>query len=127
MFRLDFLSCFLTILATILVGRKSWTGLAVSIVNSAIVCVIGVHTSQYGFIPANLFCIGIYSVSIRSWLKGKKTSQDEIQAQSLPSVAEAPRRNGDVRHRSLFLVHSSSKPARVNFGSTASEAFPKAR
>jgi hypothetical protein len=27
MFHLDYLSCFLTTLATVLVGRKSWTGL----------------------------------------------------------------------------------------------------
>jgi hypothetical protein len=69
MFRLDYLSCFLTVLATILVGRKLWTGLVVSGVNSVIVCVIGMQTSQFGFIPANLFCICIYSCSIRSWIK----------------------------------------------------------
>ena len=59
MFQLDYLSCFLTVVATILVGRKMWTGLVVSGVNSLIVCVIGLHTSQYGFIPANVFCICI--------------------------------------------------------------------
>jgi hypothetical protein len=69
MFRLDYLSCFLTILATVLVGRKSWTGLLISIVNSMIVCVIGFRTSQFGFIPANLICICVYAFSIRSWLK----------------------------------------------------------
>jgi hypothetical protein len=55
MFQLDYLSCFLTVVATILVARKMWTGLVVSGVNSLIVCVIGLHTSQYGFIPANVF------------------------------------------------------------------------
>jgi hypothetical protein len=49
MFRLDYLSCFLTVVATILVGRKMWSGLVVSCANSLIVCVIGLHTSQYGF------------------------------------------------------------------------------
>lgn len=67
MFRLDYLSCFLTVVATILVGRKNWTGLLLSGVNSAIVCVIGVHTSQYGFIPANVFCICVYAFNIRKW------------------------------------------------------------
>lgn len=67
--RLDYLSCLLTILSTILVGRKQWTGLALGGVNSLIVCAIGLRTSQFGFIPANLFCIGIYALSIRSWLK----------------------------------------------------------
>jgi hypothetical protein len=73
MFRLDYVSCLLTIVATVLVGRKMWTGFLVSAVNCVIVCVIGVHTSQYGFIPANLFCIGLYFFNIRSWRKEKKS------------------------------------------------------
>src|SRR6266568_9661015 len=69
MVHLDYLSCFLTILATVLVGRKSWTGLLISIVNSMIVCIIGFRTSQFGFIPANLICICVYAFSIHSWVK----------------------------------------------------------
>ena len=69
MFRLDYLSCFLTVLATVLVGRKLWTGLLISIVNSLIICVIGFRTSQFGFIPANLICICLYAFSLRSWRK----------------------------------------------------------
>jgi len=38
-------------------------------VNSGIICVIGLRTGQLGFIPANLFCIGVYVFSIRSWAK----------------------------------------------------------
>jgi len=72
MFRLDYLSCFLTVVATILVGKKMWTGLVVSGVNSLIVCVIGLHTSQYGFIPANVFCICINAFNLRAWLKLEK-------------------------------------------------------
>jgi hypothetical protein len=79
MFHLDYLSCFLTILATVLVGRKSWTGLLISIVNSMIVCVIGFRTSQFGFIPANLICICVYAFSIRFWVK--KTHTDRIVQQ----------------------------------------------
>src|ERR1700720_763055 len=80
MFRLDYLSCFLTVVATILVGRKMWTGLVVSGLNSLIVCVIGLHTSQYGFIPANVFCICINAFNLRAWLasdmaKGAKRSE----------------------------------------------------
>src|SRR5260370_7710659 len=73
MFQLDYLSCFLTVVATILVGRKMWTGLVVSGVNSLIVCVIGLHTSQYGFIPANVFCICINAINLRAWLKVQKS------------------------------------------------------
>ena len=73
MFHLDYLSCFLTILGTVFVGRKSWTGLLISIVNSMIVCVIGFRTSQFGFIPANLICICVYAFNIRSWVKKTRT------------------------------------------------------
>jgi hypothetical protein len=37
-----------------------------------IVCLIGFHTSQFGFIPANLVCICVYAFSVRSWLKQAK-------------------------------------------------------
>lgn len=67
--RLDYLSCLLTVLSTALVGRKQWTGLLIGSVNCLIICAIGWRTAQFGFIPANLFCIGIYALSIRSWMR----------------------------------------------------------
>jgi hypothetical protein len=73
-FRLDYLSCCLTVLSTVLVGQKRWTGLVVATVNSVIVCVIGMRTGQLGFIPANLFCIGVYAFNIRSWVKAESSS-----------------------------------------------------
>ena len=87
MIRLDYLSCLLTVVATILVGRKKWTGLLLSGVNSAIVCVIGVHTSQYGFIPANLFCMCIYAFNIVKWRKLQKSH----------SVVDAPSGSRPIR------------------------------
>jgi hypothetical protein len=82
MFHLDYLSCFLTVLATILLARKSWIGLLVAIVNSLIVCVIGLRTSQLGFIPANLFCICVYAFNMRPWLKQQThTHRDQAQQQ----------------------------------------------
>ena len=76
MFRLDYLSCFLTVVATILLGRKMWTGLVVSGVNSLVVCVIGLHTSQYGFIPANVFCICINAFNLRPLVKVQKNPSE---------------------------------------------------
>ena len=73
MLRLDYLSCLLTVLSTILVGRKVWYGLVVAGVNSLLICIIGLKTSQLGFIPANLFCIGVYAMSIRSWRREHST------------------------------------------------------
>jgi hypothetical protein len=88
-FHLDYISCVLTIAATVLIGRKSWLGLVIAAINSAIVCVIGVRTAQFGFIPANLFCIGIYAVSIRSWLRTRAENlQTQADGETLP-VAES--------------------------------------
>ncbi|HUE53339.1 MAG TPA: hypothetical protein VMO80_13430 [Terriglobales bacterium] len=67
--RLDYLSCMLTIFSTLLVGRRCWQGWALAAVNSAIICVIGVKTAQLGFVPANLFCIVLYGVNLRTWRK----------------------------------------------------------
>ena len=77
-FHLDYLSCSLSILSTVLVGRKLWFGLIVASFNSVIVCVIGFHTLQFGFIPANLFCIGINVFCIRSWRKDRPTGPEII-------------------------------------------------
>jgi hypothetical protein len=99
-FHLDYLSCFLTVLATILLGRKSWIGLLIAIVNSAIVCAIALRTSQLGFIPANLFCICIYAFSMRSWLKEQTHSNgDQAQPQDSGSVADGPRMSPAMQHR----------------------------
>jgi hypothetical protein len=100
MFHLDYLSCFLTILATVLLARKSWTGLLVAIVNSLIVCAIGLRTSQLGFIPANLFCICVYAFSMRPWLKEQShTNRNQVPRQDSGSIADGPRMSPDVQHR----------------------------
>jgi hypothetical protein len=67
MLRLDYISCLLTVVSTVLIGRRSWQGWIVAGVNSIIVCVIGMRTAQYGFIPANLFCIAIYGYNVVQW------------------------------------------------------------
>src|SRR5580698_4819148 len=106
MFHLDYLSCFLTVLATILLARKSWIGLLVAIANSLIVCVIGLRTSQLGFIPANLFCIGVYACSMRSWLK-ERTNANQDQASRQKSLV-VPTHNGAPQKGLLPSLHSKS-------------------
>jgi hypothetical protein len=69
--RLDYLSCVLTVVSTILVGKRCWEGWILAGVNSAIVCVIGYRAAQLGFIPANLFCIVLYGVNLRAWKKAE--------------------------------------------------------
>ena len=67
MLRLDYLSCLLTVLSTVLVGKKLWQGWVIAGVNSAIICVIGIRTGQLGFVPANLLCIGLYATNLLRW------------------------------------------------------------
>ena len=99
MFHLDYLSCFLTVLATMLLARKSWIGLLIAIFNSLIVCAVAVRTSQLGFIPANLFCVCIYAFNIRSWLKQQTdTNRDQAKGQDIDSVADGLRMSPAMQH-----------------------------
>jgi hypothetical protein len=66
-FRLDYVSCLLTIVSTVLVGRRKWQGWIVASANSAVICLIAVRTAQTGFVPANLFCLAIYGYNIAKW------------------------------------------------------------
>jgi len=67
MLRLDYISCLLTVISTILVGRRIWHGWLIAAVNSVVVCIIAMRTSQYGFIPANVLCLGLYANNVRTW------------------------------------------------------------
>src|ERR1700730_11202738 len=71
--RLDYLSCVLTVVATVLIGKKLWQGWVVAALNSAVVCVIGVRTAQFGFVPANLLCIALYTSNLVNWRPKKLT------------------------------------------------------
>src|ERR1700677_4338495 len=106
MFRLDYLSCFLTVVATILVGRKMWSGLIVSGVNSLIVCVIGLHTSQYGFIPANVFCICINAFNLRAWLKVQKDPSESTTDASSELAASCQRMSTSKKAAAQRLINS---------------------
>jgi hypothetical protein len=46
-------------------------GWAIAAVNSLIVCVIASRTGQLALIPANLFCIVLYVVNVRTWRKAE--------------------------------------------------------
>ena len=106
MLRLDYLSCFLTIVAAILVGRRMWTGLVVSGVNSLVVCVIGLHTSQYGLIPANVFCILINAFNLRAWLKVQKDPSESTTDASSELVAVCKRMSTSKKAATRRLINS---------------------
>jgi hypothetical protein len=123
MFRLDYLSCFLTVVATILLGRKMWTGLVVSGLNSLIVCVIGLHTSQYGFIPANVFCICINAFNLRTWLKVQKDPPESTTDASREVAAGCKRmsRSNKAARRRLITCREFAKLATMDSGKKSVE------
>jgi hypothetical protein len=106
MLRLDYLSCFLTVVATVLVGRKMWTGLVVSGVNSLIVCVIGLHTSQYGFIPANVFCICINAFNLHAWLAVQRDPSESTTDSGSELVAGCKRMSTSKEAATRRLINS---------------------
>jgi hypothetical protein len=125
MFRLDYLSCFLTVVATILVGRKMWTGLIVSGVNSLIVCVIGLHTSQYGFIPANVFCICINAFNLRAWLKVQKHPSEPTTDAGSELVAGCNRISTSKMAATRHLINSFRTRSEGRLGNSISSLAAK--
>lgn len=67
MFRLDYLSCVLTVVSTVLLGKRLWQGWVIAGANSIVVCIIGMKTAQFGLVPANIFCIGLYANNLWKW------------------------------------------------------------
>ena len=52
-----------------LVGRRLWQGWVIAGANSLLICIIDLRTAQFGFVPANLFCIALYVYNLLSWRK----------------------------------------------------------
>jgi len=65
--RLDYISCLLTVVSTVLIGKRYWQGWLLAGMNSVVVCVIAKNTAQFGFIPANVFCLGLYAYNVWTW------------------------------------------------------------
>lgn len=84
--RLDSFSCLLTVISTLLVGRKLWQGWVVAALNSVIICIIGLRTAQFGFIPANLFCMVLYARNLSSWRR-VRTPERRIRLKSAQEAA----------------------------------------
>lgn len=87
MLHLDYVSCFLTILSTILIGKRLWSGWIVAALNSLVVCVIGVQTAQYGFLPGNLLCIVLYAHNLTTWRT--PTQKEASRGSSLNDARES--------------------------------------
>lgn len=83
---LSYLSCLLTIASTVLVGRRLWQGWVVAGVNSVIITAIGWQTGQWGFVPANLFCLAIYAYNLKTW-----RAPEQVGTESAVSGGQSPR------------------------------------
>ena len=100
MLRLDYFSCILTIVSTVLIGRRKWQGWIVAGLNSIVISVIGIRTAQTGFIPANLFCIAIYGYNIMQWRNAAPPEN------SCPAVAsDRPEAHASITHVPRRFVH----------------------
>jgi hypothetical protein len=93
MLRLDYLSCALTILSTVLVSRRLWQGWVVASANSVIICIIGIRTAQLGFVPANLFCLALYAHAIYKWKELPRHTSSPAEPAS-----HITRRRGSLGH-----------------------------
>ena len=89
---LDYISCLLTITSTALVGRRLWQGWLVAGVNSVIISLIGLRTGQWGFVPANLFCIAIYLYNIRQWRTPARPTNAAPASHRISALASASKR-----------------------------------
>ena len=83
---LDFISCLLTIISTVLVGKRLWQGWIMAGINSMIICLIGFQTRQWGLILANIFCLTIYAYNIGKW-RAPQGSASTVKPLKATSVA----------------------------------------
>lgn len=104
MLHLDYISCLLTVVSTVLVGRRLWQGWIIAGANSLIICWIGLRTAQLGFIPANLFCLAIYMYNILQWRSPLPSST--------PASIDPPERAGNVVRLS-HVLSAAEKPSKL--------------
>ena len=118
--RLDYVSCVLTIGSTVLIGKRYWQGWIIAAANSIIICYIGFQTEQTGFIPANLFCLGIYGYNILQWRSAK-------QEPSQPADMSDRLMRRVPRHRKIrdSVSRRSRKPARHDAATTRDRIRPR--
>jgi hypothetical protein len=107
--RLDYLSCVLTIVSTVMIGRRMWQGWVVTGLNSIILCIIGVKTGQFGLIPANLFCVAMYAYNVFTWRSNPGEIPGEVQSRHADKHSlENRRRRASGRVRASLNDEQSS-------------------
>jgi hypothetical protein len=106
--QLNYVSCLLTVISTVLVGKRLWHGWMLAGLNSVIICLIGFQTKQWGFIPANLFCLAIYAHNIRKW-RGPERESIEVRSTAKGASAGV---NTAPQALENALVSQSDRPLR---------------
>src|ERR1700743_3744359 len=86
----NYVSCCLTVVSTVLVGKRLWHGWILAGLNSIIICLIGFQTKQWGFIPANLFCLVMYVHNIRKWREPEAAITETKPALVTPLEVKTP-------------------------------------
>jgi hypothetical protein len=104
----NYVSCCLTVVSTVLVGKRLWHGWILAGLNSVIICLIGFQTRQWGFIPANLFCLVMYVHNIRKWREPAVETVDTALSLAESSVTANVKPQAHVVDRLL----STELPAR---------------
>jgi hypothetical protein len=84
----NYVSCCLTVVSTVLVGKRLWHGWILAGLNSVIICLIGFQTRQWGFIPANLFCLVMYVHNVRKWREPAALATSAVE-QAVPQSNQA--------------------------------------
>jgi hypothetical protein len=122
MLHLDYVSCLLTVASTVMVGKRLWQGWIVAALNSMVICVIGIHTGQWGFVPANIFCLLIYIYNLHNWRQPQlapAATQSPTQAVSVTLDTQAP-----PMPRKVLEFHKPRRPVtRVKSKSPADESI----
>jgi hypothetical protein len=107
----NYVSCLLTIISTLLVGKRLWHGWMLAGLNSVIICFIGFQTRQWGFIPANLFCLAIYAHNIRKW---RVPETVEMESTAVAAVARVNVERQAIPQNAYFS--EGEKPSRGRTG-----------
>ena len=74
---LDYLSCALTVASKVMIGKRLWQVWVLAGANSVIICLIGLQTAQFGFVPANAFCLALSANNFWRWREERKASQPQ--------------------------------------------------
>ncbi len=92
MLHLDSFSCVLTVLSTLMIGRRWWQGWIVAAANSLLICAIALRAAQPGFIVANIFCLGIYGYNLFKWRTDEQPARRSSSARQRVRVYQPFRR-----------------------------------